>query len=308
VKIVDLHCDTISCLQANGQSFAKNKGQYDLARACLSGMYIQFLAMFTRPAEPNIALREILKQVEKYHAEMELNADSVYPLQRYTDLFAPGHQGKLAAILHLEGGECLGNDLEILSLLYRNGLRSMGLTWNNRNQLADGLGEGEEAGGLSKKGMEVVQEMDRMGMLLDLSHISIRSYYDALNYYQKPVLVSHANAFSLCRHWRNLNDEQLIALRDHGGVIGITQVADFVSETEPTSEAMIDHIVYIAELIGVEHIALGSDFDGADHMVIKDVAGYQVLPELLSKRGFTQQETDMILHQNALGILEQVLV
>ncbi len=307
MKIIDLHCDTVSWLRRSNGALLKNEAQYDLERARNSDMYLQFFAMFTLPTEPNIALREILKQMEKFNTELEHNSSRVFQVKKFQDLHDPNNRNKLAAVLHLEGGECLGNDLEILSLLYRAGLRSLGLTWNNRNQLADGLGEGQNGGGLSMMGREVAAEMERLGMLLDLSHIAVKSFYDALGCYQKPILVSHANAYSLCQHWRNLDDSQLKALAEHGGLIGITQVADFVSETQPSTETMIDHMVYIAELIGVEHVALGSDFDGADNMVIKDVAGYSQLPELLAKRGFTQPEIEMILHKNALSILEQVL-
>lgn len=308
MKIVDLHCDTISWLQENDKAIWHNQAQYDLKRAEQSGMYLQLFAMFARPADPNTVLREILRQVEKFHTELEANATSIYSLDKYDDLHKPDNQGKLAAVLHLEGGECLGNDLDILRLLNRFGLRSLGLTWNNRNQLADGGAEGEAGGGLSRLGRQVVAEIQDLGMLLDLAHLSVRSFYDALNYYQQPVLVSHANAFALCSHWRNLTDDQLKALRDHGGVIGVTQVADFVSLTRPSIDTMIDHIVYIADLIGVQHVALGSDFDGADDMVIKDVAGYGDLPDHLQRRGFSRPEIEMILHQNALAILEKVLV
>lgn len=307
MKIVDLHCDTISCLSENNESLLKNTIQFDLERACESSLMLQFFAMFTMPAEPNIALRQILKQLEKYHTEIQINSSRVFPVCQYGDLLKSDNAGKLGALLHLEGGECLGNDLEILHMLYRMGLRSMGFTWNNRNQLADGIGEGNAGGGLSMKGREVAAEMDGLGIILDLSHMSINSFYDALNYYQKPVMATHSNAFKLCRHRRNLNDDQLKALRDHGGVVGITQVEDFVSETDASIEKMIDHIVYIAELIGAEHVALGSDFDGADDMVIKEVSGYNAMPELLSKRGFSAKETEMILSSNALGVLEQVL-
>ena len=308
MKIVDLHCDTISFLKDTGGSLLHNQGQYDLERAQTAGMYLQFFAMFTRPAEPNIALRQIIMQVETFHRQMEEHSQLIYNLKSYQDLYEPDRQNKLAAVLHLEGAECLGNDLEVLNYLYRAGLRSIGLTWNYRNQFADGVSEGEAGGGLSKIGRKLVSEMERSGILLDLSHISIKSFYDALSYYNKPVLVSHSNAYSRCKSRRNLNDDQLRALKEHGGVAGITQVADFVHEDNPGIETMLDHMVYIAELIGVEYLALGSDFDGADNMVIKDVSGYCFLPEIMQKRGFTGQEIEMILHQNALSVLEQVLI
>lgn len=307
MRLVDLHCDTISFLKENRGSLLQNDGQYDLKRAQAAGMYLQLFAMFTHPAEPNIALRQIIMQTETFNRVLDENQTMVFHLKKYADLRLPEHQNKLAAILHLEGAECLGKDLEILHALYRFGLRSIGLTWNYRNQFADGVSEGT-GGGLSKDGRKLVAEMERLGILLDLAHISVHSFYSALEYYHKPVLVSHANAYTICNSRRNLNDEQLKALKAHGGVIGITQVADFVHMNRPDMETLLDHMVHIAELIGVEYLALGSDFDGADHMVIQDVSGYSCLPEQLSKRGFSSEEIEMILYKNALAVLEQVLL
>ena len=307
LKIVDLHCDTISSLSRNGALLLKNEAQFDLERARTANVCLQFFALFTMPADSNSSLRQILKQVEKFHQEIDSNAAYAYHLKNNKDLSAACNNDKLACILHLEGAECLGTDMEILRLLYRLGLRSMGLTWNHRNQLGDGAGEGVSAGGLSRKGKEVVEEMERLRIMLDLSHSSEKSFYDALEYYSNPIFVTHANARALCPHWRNLNDNQLRTLAEHGGLVGITQVADFVKEEHATIEDMLDHIVYIANLIGVEHVALGSDFDGADNMVISQIDGYADLPAHLNRRGFTQKETEMILGENALRIIKQII-
>ncbi len=307
MKIVDLHCDTISCLTGKGGSLWRNPNQYDLERAQTAQLCLQFFALFTMPADSNIALRSIFKQVEKFWQEMESYADWCYHLTSSQDLDKDYNNNRLACILHLEGAECLGNDIEILQLLYRLGLRSMGLTWNHRNLLADGGGEGEHAGGLSRKGKEVLSQMEKLRIILDLSHISEPSFYNALDLYSLPVLVTHANARSLCPHWRNLNDQQLRMLAEHGGVVGITQVADFVKEGHANIADMIDHIAYISDLIGVEHVALGSDFDGADNMVMADVAGYAQLPELLLRRGFSKYESELICSKNALGVINHVL-
>lgn len=308
MKIIDLHCDTISLLKKNKGSLFKNEGQYDLERAQATGVFLQFFAMFTQPADPNTTLRQVMMQVETFHRVLDENASGIYHLKKAQDLQAADHHNKLAAVLHLEGAECLGKDLEILHYLYRIGLRSIGLTWNYRNQFADGVSEGIAGGGLSKLGRQLVGEMEQLGMLLDLAHISYNSYFDALDHYHKPFLVTHANAYALCPSRRNLKDEQLKALQAHGGLIGITQVADFVHEEHPDMQSMVDHMVYIGELIGIEHVALGSDFDGADHMVIQDVSGYGNLPEALLKRGFSEKEIELVLYKNALSIIEQVLL
>jgi membrane dipeptidase len=307
MKIVDLHCDTISCLNSNGASLLQNEAQFDLERAKSANICLQFFALFTMPTDRNTALRQVLKQLDKFLAEIENNYSSAYHMKNSSDLLIPDNFNRLACVLHLEGAECLGNDVEILRILYRMGLRSIGLTWNHRNLLADGVGEGDSAGGLSRKGKEILEEMGKLGIMLDLAHISRNSYFEALNFYSKPVLVTHANAQTLCPHWRNMDDAQLQALAKHGGVVGITQVADFVKDGQASVEDMLDHIVYIADLIGVEHVALGSDFDGADNMVIPHVGGYADFPEILARRGFTQREIEMILSENALGIIRQVI-
>lgn len=307
MKIVDLHCDTISSIQKNGQSLYDNDCHFDIKRAQKAGIGLQFFAMFTMPQGMN-ELRQILKQIEKYHTELYQCQEYLHPVYTYEDIITADSIGKVAGILHLEGAEALGSDSEILSLLYRMGLRSLGLTWNNRNLLADGVGEEPNAGGISSKGKEIIYLMEKMGILLDLSHISVKSYYDALNIYNKPVLVTHANARALCNHRRNLDDSQLKALAENGGVIGINQIPEFIKEDgKPQLNDLLDHIVYISELIGIEHVALGSDFDGDDVLLMAGVEEYIRWPQLLADRGFTHAETNMILTKNALRVIKAVL-
>ncbi len=307
MKIADLHCDTLSFLQQNDGQLFCNNGQYDLQRAAQAGIRLQFFAMFTRPDESDRALRSILKQLDKYYQEIEANSNIIEHIRSYKQIMSIDQSGKIGAILHLEGAECLGSDLDMLYLLYRAGLRSIGLTWNHRNQFASGVAEGDAAAGLSKLGRNLAIEMDKLGMIMDLAHMSKASFYDVLEYYRKPVLATHANCFKLCPHPRNLDDEQLKKLAEHGGLIGITQVTDFVSLERKDHDAMIDHLVYIADLIGIDHLAMGSDFDGADDMIIPEVSGYQHLPELMKRRGFTEAEIDKILFSNVVTILRKIL-
>jgi membrane dipeptidase len=152
-----------------------------------------------------------------------------------------------------------------------------------------------------------VAEMESLGVLMDLAHLSPKGFYEVLDLYDPPVLVTHANAKTICDHRRNLDDAQLRALSDHGGLIGISQVSDFISEANATVDDMLDHIVYISEQIGVEHVALGSDFDGADDMVLSNIGEYNRMPSLLAGRGFSQAEIQLILSGNALRIVEEIL-
>lgn len=307
-RIVDLHCDTISSLQRNGQSLYDNSCHFDIKRAQKAGIGLQFFALFTMPQGRNESLRQILKQVEKYHHELDQYRDYLQPVFTYEDIITADIAGKMGCILHLEGAEALGNDSEILSLLYRLGLRSLGLTWNNRNLLADGVGEEPGAGGISSKGKDIIYVMEKLGIMLDLSHISVKSYYDALNIYNKPVLVTHANARALCNHRRNLDDRQLKALAENGGVIGINQIPEFIKEDgKPELYDLLDHVTYISDLIGVEYVALGSDFDGDDVLLMPGVEEYDQWPQLLAGRGFTPAEINMILSENALRVIREVL-
>lgn len=307
MSIVDLHCDTISAILDKAESLWENTCHFDIKRARQAGIGIQFFALFTMPADSNIALRQILKQVEKFYLELEKNQQYLYQVKSRLDSEECKRQGKIGCVLHLEGGEALGTDIEVLRLLYRLGLRSMGLTWNHRNLLADGVREGDSAGGISKLGREVIREMETLGIMLDLSHAAENTFYQALEHYHKPVLVTHANARALCNHPRNLTDRQLKALAENGGIIGINQVADFVKEGTPGVDDLIDHIVYMAELIGVEHLALGSDFDGADSIVMPGVEAYANWESLLERRNFKPQEIRAIMETNALGVIRQVL-
>lgn len=308
MKFIDLHCDTISAIQESNESLINNSGQYDVTRALRADLLVQFFAMFTMPSDSNIVLRSTLKQVNKFLCEVAENNQYLFHVKTYEDLLAADHHNKMGCILHLEGAEALGVDLDMLDLLYKMGLRSLGLTWNYRNLLADGVAEGKFGGGISKQGRRVIELMSSLGIALDLAHISEKCYFEALECYDKPVLVTHANCRTLCDHPRNLTDEQLQALAQNGGIIGITQVSDFIKESKAEIDDMINHIVHIAELIGVKHIALGSDFDGADSVVISDISGYQDLPGHLSKRGFDKKEIEMIASGNALRVLQQVLV
>lgn len=306
MRIIDLHCDTISRLLETGESLYQNNGHFDLKRAQKAGLVMQFFSLFLYPNEQGAALKGVLQQIDRFYEETEQHAAMVYPLLSVDDYQPDDH--RIAALLHLEGGECLGTEQEYLRIMYRLGLRSVGLTWNNRNLLADGVKEGNNDGGLSQAGRKMVREIRKLGMLLDLSHMAPNGFYQAIDEYQGPVLVTHANARSICDHPRNLDDSQLKRLAESGGVIGLNQVSDFVRiDNKPYLEDFINHIVYVCSLIGVEHVALGSDFDGADHVVLPGVDAYAQLENNLLQKGFNRQEMEMIFSNNAERVIRQIV-
>lgn len=303
--IFDLHCDTVGALKQPSTTLRRNSLHFDLERAVQAGIVGQFFALFSVPGEADRMLRNILLQINCFLQQLESHADQLYLLRRSEDYETK--RGRIAAILHLEGADCLHQDLELVDLYFLLGVRSLSLTWNPNNLLAGGAGSDQPHMGLSPLGRALVQKLANMPMLLDLSHLSEPAFYDILDLYPHPLLVTHSNVWSLCPHPRNLKDEQLALLAENGGIIGINQVKYFIRDQSPDLEHVVDHMVYVAEHIGVKHLALGSDFDGAEAMVLHGVEEYPLLMEALSRRGFTAQELKQIGHENVLRIIRQRL-
>lgn len=191
---------------------------------------------------------------------------------------------KLGAILVLEGLDCMQGEIEKLHLFYHLGVRQVGLTWNYANEVADGVLERRNAG-LSEFGHQVMEEIRRLQMIVDVSHLSENSFWDVIEYEDVPVLASHSNAQRICPHPRNLTDEQILALLRRDGRIGITFVPEFVSTKTPTIEDVRRHIEYICELGGESNLFFGSDFDGIESKIpgLEGSDSYLQLYEYLTK-------------------------
>ena len=216
---------------------------------------------------------------------------------------------KIGVLLTVEGGEALEGDQSVLYLLFKQGIRSLGLTWNRQNQLAAGVGEGIKGNGLTSFGRMVVRELSALGMIVDLAHINQKGFYDAISMSSTPIIVSHANARALCNHPRNLSDEQLRLVKENGGVVGISFYPPFVHRKSLSLNKLLDHFVHVAEVAGVEHLGLGSDFDGIDQTVdgLDDVSCLPRLIKGLSARGFSPKEMEQIASRNYLRVIEKVL-
>jgi membrane dipeptidase len=162
---------------------------------------------------------------------------------------------------------------------------------------------------LTALGRKVVREMNRLSMIVDLAHINEKGFYDTLKVSSKPVIVSHANARAICDHPRNLSDDQLRALRDASGVIGLSFCPDFVDKKRATIERLLDHFVHVAEVAGVNHLGFGSDFDGIEAVIpgLEDVTAMPTLVNGLAARGFSHCEIEKITSKNFLRIVNDIL-
>jgi membrane dipeptidase len=313
--VIDGHCDSVHLFTGVKGTYdfgeENTVGHIDLPRLVRGGVDVQFFALYIEPEYQQYgALRRAIILMEHFHREIGKYKDSISVVLNQNDLDHALSSDRIAALLSLEGAEALGLDIEVLHSLHRLGLRSVGLTWNGRNMLADGVGVGESAGGLTSFGKEVVTEMNQLGMIVDAAHLAPRGFYELLDISATPVVVTHANASGVCKHRRNLDDDQLRALNEQGGVVGMSFYPAFISNEKPaTIEMLLDHFCYIADSFGTDLLGIGSDYDGIPETVmgLEDVSSLPLLTHGLIKRGFSEDEITKILGGNFLRVLRTTL-
>lgn len=313
--ICDCHCDTLTELYNKNASLYENEQHFDIKRQIALGGGLQFCAIYvpTEVFRYQGGLRYTLCLLDKYNQEIKkLHENGINVLQVRTAEDAGNVlKHKAATLLAIEEGGAIDGSLEALRCLYELGVRAMTLTWSNRNDIADGINEEATGSGLTLFGKQVVAEMNRLGMLVDVSHISTAGFWSVIETSTKPVIATHSNAKSLCSHPRNLNDEQIKALAQNGGLAGITFAGQFLEEDWRNAciESVYKHIDYMLNLIGNDdHIGFGSDFDGISHPPynIQGVQDYKPLIEYLSKY-YSDETINKITHQNVINLLQKVL-
>jgi membrane dipeptidase len=313
--ICDCHCDTLTELYNKNASLYENEQHFDIKRQIALGGGLQFCAIYvpTEVFRYQGGLRYTLCLLDKYNQEIKkLHENGIDVLQVRTAEDAGNVlKHKAATLLAIEEGGAIDSSLEALRCLYELGVRAMTLTWSNRNDIADGINEEATGSGLTLFGKQVVAEMNRLGMLVDVSHISTAGFWSVIETSTKPIIATHSNAKSLCSHPRNLNDEQIKALAQNGGLAGITFAGQFLEEdwSNACIESVYKHIDYMLNLIGNDdHIGFGSDFDGISHPPynIQGVQDYKPLIEYLSKY-YSDETINKITHQNVINLLQKVL-
>lgn len=313
--ICDCHCDTLTELYNKNASLYENEQHFDIKRQIALGGGLQFCAIYvpTEVFRYQGGLRYTLCLLDKYNQEIKkLHENGIDVLQVRTAEDAGNVlKHKAATLLAIEEGGAIDGSLEALRCLYELGVRAMTLTWSNRNDIADGINEEATGSGLTLFGKQVVAEMNRLGMLVDVSHISTTGFWSVIETSTKPIIATHSNAKSLCSHPRNLNDEQIKALAQNGGLAGITFAGQFLEEDWRNAciESVYKHIDYMLNLIGNDdHIGFGSDFDGISHPPynIQGVQDYKPLIEYLSKY-YSDETINKITHQNVINLLQKVL-
>jgi len=265
-----------------------------------------------------------LENIDMFLEEAPKSEGMISLIRTKSDLPEKVRPGNISFLLHFEGGMPLQGSIHQLRNFYRLGLRSMQLTWNFRNELGDGVWENRTKGGLTRFGVEVIKEMNRLGMVVDLAHMNREGFFQSLEVARAPLIVSHANACGMLDNPRNLGDDQIKAIAQQGGLVGILALPERVAKKDATLEDLLKHLDYMVELVGVEHIALGLDFikyDGPrtlkdqhhplhQRTYVKDFEEIEDMPKLLEGlggHGYKEQEIALILGGNYLRVLKTIL-
>ena len=325
--VIDLHCDTIAHIEAEQRegkeiSLRRNTLHIDLERMQQGGYLCQCFALFTHLG----ALRKrgespfahACHLADCWEEAISPNSDLIQKCVSYKEILACQAAGKMAALMTVEEGGVYEGKMENLYALYQRGVRMSTLTWNFENELGypnPPYEEGkpyaaDETNGLTPTGVEMVQEMQRIGMIVDISHLSDAGIWDVFRCTKEPVIASHSNAREACGHLRNLTDEMIRKLADHGGVTGINYCSDFIrSGTDFSScEDLVRHMKHLKQVGGIDCIALGSDFDGIGNQTeMGGAQGMQTLAVHMEKEGFTAGEIEKVFSQNALRVFQEIL-
>jgi membrane dipeptidase len=356
--VVDTHNDILTTALSKGYSFdsdLKGKTHSDLARWKAGGIDVQIFSVWcdgTYGAGKAFAYAN--RQIDTLYATIQRNPDKIVLITTPSEMKANLRAGKLSAMIGVEGGHMIEDNLSYLDSLYKRGVRYMTLTWNNSTSWAtSAMTETTKKDSLKQKGLtafgkEVVKRMNELGMIVDVSHVGEQTFWDAINTTAKPVIASHSCAHSLCPVFRNLKDDQIKAIARNGGVIHLNFFSGFVdsnfmkrnaafiekhkaerdsilktvsdpyfaddflfekyaaevSALRPPLSMLMDHLDHIVKLVGVNHVGLGSDFDGVNStpQQLDDVTAFPLITEELVKRGYRKKDIRKILGENFIRV------
>jgi membrane dipeptidase len=334
--VFDGHNDVLSRLHqesgGNGEFLHGGDGHLDLPDARAGGFAGGLFAVFpcspfrgaddpfavdyARAVGQAEALADTLPMFERLAALERESGEAVRTVRDAADLDACLDDGSVAAVLHLEGAEAIDPGLDALEVFYRAGLRSIGPVWSRPNAFAHGVPfkfphSPDTGPGLTDAGRELVRACNRLGIMLDLSHMNERGFWDVAELSDAPLVATHSNAHALCPVTRNLTDKQLDAIRESGGLVGVNFHVGFLrpdgkSDPDTPLAVIADHVDYLVARLGPDKVGFGSDFDGATMpAALGDAAGLPRLLDTLRGRGYDEPTLRQIAHGNWLRVLER---
>lgn len=336
MKVVDMHCDTIGAIYERRikgieVSLKDNDLHLDISKMEQGNYLLQNFAMFIDLERYKSPYKTLLDMIKCYEVEIEANKDNIAKVLSYDDILKNEQVGKISSLLTIEEGGALEGSLDNLKEVYHKGVRMITLNWNYPN----GVGypnvniKVDEAGkiigvpdfttpnkkdGLTKWGFELLEAMEDLGIIADVSHLSDAGFYDVLKHSKKPFVASHSNSRTITNQVRNMDDEMIKLLANKGGVMGINFCAAFIEKGYKDGKAFgtindtVEHIKYIRNIGGIDVLGLGSDFDGIPSTIeMKDGSYMPRLADALLKNKFSYEEVEKIFSKNVLRLYQEIL-
>ena len=321
MKVVDMHCDTIGELwkaEKAGKpiSLRSNSLHIDLEKMQKGDYLLQNFAMFVFLGREKDPLVNVLEMIDVYNRAMAENADIIGPVLNYEDIEKNRAAGKLSGMLTIEEGAVLKGNPYVVRSLYQLGVRMLTLTWNFENEIGypNTIVKAKDYDpsrhyGLKPEGIEIVREMNRVGMIVDVSHLGDDGFWDVVKYCDGPFVASHSNARAVCNHTRNMTDDMIRALADKGGVMGLNFCGDFLNPNGMSRvEDMVRHAKHIINVGGSDILGLGTDYDGIDgDLELDHCDKMPLLAQEMERQGFSTQQIEKIFHGNVLRLYREVL-
>ncbi len=355
--LIDTHNDILTKTVDDGfliDNDLTGKTHSDLDRWRQGGLDAQIFSVFCDGNKVN-PFAYANQQIDSLDAVIKRNPDKIVKISNASELLKIVKQGKIAAMCGIEGGHMIENNLDNLDIFYKRGARYMTLTWNNSTDWATSAFDETFSKNLIHKGLtpfgkQVVQKMNQLGMIVDISHVGIQTFWDVINTTTKPIMASHSSVYELCNHQRNLNDDQIKAIAKNGGVIQVNFHPGFIDPAfdqkekaffkkhqdektdlskkgmddwniqyylykkypeeanaiRPPLALLIQHIEYIINLVGMDYVGLGSDFDGITltPQELDDVTTYPLITKALIEKGYSASDINKILGENFLRVLK----
>ena len=317
MSLIDLHCDTAFLMSVMQEpiELRKNNLCVDFEKMKRADSMAQFFASFIHmkmfDGDFTKAYEAALAMMRRTKEEISKNRDMIALARSCEELLTNQKNGLMSGILTVEEGGIIEGKMERLEELYREGVRLITLTWNFENCM--GYPNSEDAEimnqGLKPFGIEAVEHMNELGMIVDVSHLSDGGFWDVMKYSKKPAIASHSNARRECGHRRNLTDEMIRALAEKGGIAGLNFYPAFLAKTGTANiDDIVGHLVHMYHVGGEEFVAIGTDFDGFEGAVdgLEDMGKMPLFYEALKKRKFTDSQIEKFWYKNALRIIREV--